>query len=135
MKIVLTSYFLCNLPFSHNCFSTAQCDDVKQLENGEITYGTDGLTTTASFTCDLGATLNGSHQLTCSGEAGEWSSPQPTCGNVFINLFLLNTIQPQFTVPSFQQPLALCNCFYGSLNTNLTVFLYLITLLALSNNF
>ncbi|KAH3840554.1 hypothetical protein DPMN_114004 [Dreissena polymorpha] len=39
---------------------------------------TDGSTTTATFTCDVGYTMSGSANLACRSDGG-WNVTQPTC--------------------------------------------------------
>ena len=40
---------------------------------------TDGLVTTAYFTCDLGFTLDGNAAAICRSD-GTWNNPVPVCG-------------------------------------------------------
>ena len=42
-----------------------------------------GLVTSASFTCDIGYTLDGLSLLNCSS-AGLWSSMPPSCGSMYL---------------------------------------------------
>ena len=52
-----------------------------------------GQITSASFTCDIGYTLDGLSLLNCSS-AGLWSSMPPSCGSMYLNniqLLLVNS--------------------------------------------
>ena len=68
----------------HNCFCnshkcTGPCDNLPPLFNGMITYNTSQglLETLATYTCNDGFTLLGSHLRIC--EEGVWEEASPSC--------------------------------------------------------
>ncbi len=68
----------------HNCFGnshkcTGPCDNLPPLFNGMITYNTSQglLETVATYTCNDGFTLLGSHLRIC--EEGVWEEASPSC--------------------------------------------------------
>lgn len=53
---------------------------MQTVQNGNVTFTTDGFVTMATVTCETGATLDGQHQLQCDGVNGTWDNPVPSCG-------------------------------------------------------
>lgn len=58
----------------------AKCEDLISPRSGNVILESDGIMTSASFSCDVGSTLVGEATPTCA-EDGTWTSTSPTCGN------------------------------------------------------
>ena len=77
-------YYYCKSYPYHNCLGnsykcTGPCDNLPLLFNGMITYNTSqGLQeSVATYTCNNGFTLLGSHLRIC--EEGVWEEASPSC--------------------------------------------------------
>ena len=57
----------------------ASCPSLASPTDGNIELLTDGLVTTAYFTCNLGYALDGSTEAVCRSD-GTWDSIPPICG-------------------------------------------------------
>jgi len=57
----------------------AKCADLQTPGSGSVVMSTDGSTTSAKYTCDIGSTLVGESTPTCNSD-GTWTSTSPTCG-------------------------------------------------------
>ena len=55
------------------------CNPPANPINGSTTLGDDGMV--AGYSCDLGFTLDGSVNSSCSADGTGWDSSVPTCGN------------------------------------------------------
>ena len=58
---------------------TVTCPVLGSIENGTTTLATDGISTVATFSCDLGFTLRGHKTISCDS-SGEWREQLPACG-------------------------------------------------------
>ena len=56
-----------------------RCDDINNVENGNIALINDGRSTIAVFTCGIGSSLNGSSVSVCDLN-GSWNTLAPVCG-------------------------------------------------------
>jgi len=65
------SYFILTVP----------CDVLSAANNGTIGAFSNGTHTMASFTCDVGTTLNGSMSSVCLN-TGQWDDVPPDCGKL-----------------------------------------------------
>ena len=55
------------------------CPVLASIQNGTTILTTDGVSTSSSFTCDLGFMLKGQETITCDS-SGVWGDQPPTCG-------------------------------------------------------
>lgn len=60
-------------------FISAPCQTLTPPTGGSVSLATDGYQTNATYTCDLGYTLNGFEIITCMSD-GTWNLSQPHCG-------------------------------------------------------
>ena len=60
---------------------TVPCGALSTPEFGQFTFSTDGTTTTATFSCNLYATMNGERLVDCLTD-GTWSHSAPSCGKI-----------------------------------------------------
>ncbi|KAL4230224.1 Sushi [Mactra antiquata] len=56
-----------------------KCNTLAMPSGGNVKLTTDGISTTASFTCSVGYTLSGNTLLTCMSD-GTWDLSSPSCG-------------------------------------------------------
>ena len=61
------------------------CPALYEPARGNVNITTNGLTTVARYTCNLGSSLNGNEVLVCLDTAA-WSSSAATCGKYFLDL-------------------------------------------------
>ena len=62
---------------------SAKCEDLVGPSNGSIVLATNGLVTIATVLCDVGGSLKGTRELTCS-DTGIWDFPAPSCGKAAV---------------------------------------------------
>lgn len=48
---------------------------------GNVSYASDGIVTSARFTCDIGASLHGAADVFCN-TSGDWNLSEPDCGRM-----------------------------------------------------
>lgn len=60
-------------------FLLVVCESLDTTSGGEISFGTDGQTTTATYSCEAGYTISGTSPLTCRSD-GTWDFTAATCG-------------------------------------------------------
>lgn len=58
---------------------SVQCSDLQDPVDGNVELTSNGTVTMATYSCDLGASLNGTETRTCSAD-GSWSGGTPNCG-------------------------------------------------------
>ena len=100
-------------------FSTsAECDSPDPLNNGDVDVSNDGLT--ASYTCNLGYSLNGHISRSCSIDGSWWSGSKPNCCMFVLSrilfLFTLYQTNPTFN-PCPNKPWFLHVCSTSLLKT------------------
>ena len=57
---------------------TAHCDNLPDIENGEVKVESRDIGGVATYSCKEGYRLEGDTQRTCTAD-GEWSGSEPTC--------------------------------------------------------
>ena len=75
-NLILHLYNLTDVFFLHSAL--AACPTLMEPENGQLDL--DGVTqmSTATYSCNIGFTLNGDQTRTC-GSDGSWSGSEPSC--------------------------------------------------------
>ena len=58
----------------------ATCQSLSTLPGGSMNLSSNGIVTTASFTCEVGSSLLGASLLTCQSDS-TWDQTEPSCGN------------------------------------------------------
>ncbi|XP_053399292.1 CUB and sushi domain-containing protein 3-like [Mercenaria mercenaria] len=58
--------------------SCVKCSDIEQPQNGTLVLQSNGTTTSTQYSCDVGFTLSGSSEVTCSAD-GTWTDQTPSC--------------------------------------------------------
>ena len=74
-----------------SCSITVPCGALSTPEFGQFTFSTDGTTTTATFSCNLYATMSGERLVDCLTD-GTWSHSAPSCGNIALFACLFDLI-------------------------------------------
>ena len=62
---------------------SATCKSLSTPPGGSMNLSTDGIVTTATFTCEVGSTIMGTVLLTCQSDSN-WDQSEPSCGNYLI---------------------------------------------------
>ena len=62
-------------------FSAADCDNLNDPSNGQVTLTGTVFGSVASYECDTGFSLVGNMERTCQDD-GEWSGTDPTCNGM-----------------------------------------------------
>ncbi|KAL4229790.1 hypothetical protein ACF0H5_010181 [Mactra antiquata] len=57
------------------CYS---CASLSEVVGGSYTFSSSGTVTTATYTCDVGYSIDGANVITCQ-DNGEWNDNEPTC--------------------------------------------------------
>ena len=60
-------------------FVSVKCAALSDISNGNITFQTDQVSTSASYTCGVGYTLSDDVIRSCLDD-GSWTQNDPTCG-------------------------------------------------------
>ena len=79
---ILIHYFIQSQKIKPSNLSfSATCKSLTAPSGGSMNLSTDGVVTTAYFTCDVGSTLLGAPVLTCQSDS-TWDLHEPSCGNL-----------------------------------------------------
>lgn len=65
----------------------APCPVLSDPFRGSVNISTNGAVTTATYVCEDTYTLSGNETRICE-ENGEWSDSEPSCGMIYIYIFL-----------------------------------------------
>lgn len=55
------------------------CQTLQASGSGSVNYFSNGSVSTATFTCDVGTSLQGSMETSCDS-TGQWNFEEPNCG-------------------------------------------------------
>ena len=62
----------------------ADCGDLDDIDNGEVSFNATTEGSTATYSCDAGYELNGDTTRTCLAD-GTWSGTEPQCQGTYRN--------------------------------------------------
>lgn len=73
-------YCLCNkyILKQYTVYLIAECQALTSPTDGNVTLSSNGTLTTATFTCEIGYSLDGKSAIQCLAD-GTWSNSSPTC--------------------------------------------------------
>ena len=75
--------------FVTHFFSFKVCEDLVAPDFGQVSV--DGTGLVATYTCDVGYTLDGDRSRDCQSDGASWTGSSPTCGKIYITRLSINS--------------------------------------------